>query len=338
LRTYEENSILDSGGEKDERSSMHPLFLQDARDLCFKTITFIETPRSPTKQSVLLPPPAQDREMVSNLLGRLRTLIKAANVEFVHQVTALEGLEKLIRDFWESSVSSDMISPSAIREGQTLIAEWETLIILGHSLFDPKPESSKAGMTRNQKRSEARKRRKASKHTFDSETSSTTTASSENVKDEWNPTGPNQVNDKSEHILFELATDSSINLILTPIPSDIPAESRLDPIIHPQAQSILGPYPHTTAVPGQYQWARPVSELYVQELNAISKDVCERMRRMEVVCDNVSQTAVEGYTAYNAQLMKRRICCVLQVLEDLERAADVFEQQAFSMPWIQFNP
>ena len=79
---------------------------------------------------------------------------------------------------------------------------------------------------------------------------------------------------------------------------------------------------------------RPLSELMLTNMRLMTSDICERLRYLDNQCDHLAHSAIDTMTWESSIAFKRRICCALQVLEDMELTAVQFEQSAYSLPGI----
>lgn len=80
--------------------------------------------------------------------------------------------------------------------------------------------------------------------------------------------------------------------------------------------------------------ARPVTELMLRDLHAMTEDVCQRMRYIDVQCCEVMKTGPDPITAAHTERIRRRLLCALLVIDDLNEATANAEYEAFSMPGI----
>jgi hypothetical protein len=77
---------------------------------------------------------------------------------------------------------------------------------------------------------------------------------------------------------------------------------------------------------------RAASELKVQEIHRLTSQALACIQLAEFKCDEVKLISMDTLTSYNADIMKARIVYCLAMLEDLEKSAADFENQAAAMP------
>lgn len=87
-----------------------------------------------------------------------------------------------------------------------------------------------------------------------------------------------------------------------------------------------------TVVPVVEPIYRAASELRVQELHRLTSQALACIQLAEFKCDEAKLISLDTLTSYNADIMKARIGYCLAMLDELDKSAADFEDQAAAMP------